>query len=188
MEITADDAVGAANTGAVVWVAMAVTAFGPGGDAPGGADDDVTLTLLSQPPMMFQDSRWRCRTVWARWRRRSIMLLTMVYGRNVPRCCTISVFVVFARTLTYSVGRCWATRLRTWSLWPCGFSQVQGPCGRSRVLLQSCTFLAMRTARETCCRIGCRGRGVQSACTQASSTRSCGGRTHPRYGVGGGFT
>ena len=35
---------------------MTVTAFGPGGDAPGDVDDDVTLTLLSQRPMMFQNS------------------------------------------------------------------------------------------------------------------------------------
>ena len=35
---------------------MAVTAVGPGGDAPGDVDDDVTLTLLSQRPMMFQDA------------------------------------------------------------------------------------------------------------------------------------
>ena len=42
--------------------------------------------------------------------------LTMAYGRNVPRCCAISFFAVFARVLTYSVGRCWTTRLRTWSL------------------------------------------------------------------------
>ena len=35
---------------------MAVTAFGPGGDALGDLDDDVTLKLLSQRPVMFQDS------------------------------------------------------------------------------------------------------------------------------------
>ena len=35
---------------------MAVTALGPGGDAPGDVDDDVTLELLSQRPMVFQDS------------------------------------------------------------------------------------------------------------------------------------
>ena len=35
---------------------MVVTAFGPGGGAPGDVDDDATLTLLSQRPMMFQDS------------------------------------------------------------------------------------------------------------------------------------
>ena len=35
---------------------MAVTAFGPGGGAPGDVDDDITLTLLSQRPMIFQKS------------------------------------------------------------------------------------------------------------------------------------
>ena len=46
MEITAG-AVGEPNAGAVLRAAMAVTAFGPGGDASGDVDDDVTLTLLS---------------------------------------------------------------------------------------------------------------------------------------------
>ena len=55
IEITAG-AVGEHNAGAVLRGAMAVTAFGPRGDAPGDADDDVTLTLLSQRSMMFQDS------------------------------------------------------------------------------------------------------------------------------------
>ena len=47
MEITAGCDVGEPNAGAVVRLAMAVTAFGPGGDVPGDVDDDVTLTLLS---------------------------------------------------------------------------------------------------------------------------------------------
>ena len=55
MEITSG-AVGKPNAGAVLRAAMAVTAFGPGGDAPGDVNDDVTLTLLSQRPMMLQDS------------------------------------------------------------------------------------------------------------------------------------
>ena len=55
MEATAS-AVDEPNAGAVLRVAMAVTAFGPGGDAPGDVDDDVRQTLLSQRPMMFQDS------------------------------------------------------------------------------------------------------------------------------------
>ena len=46
MENTAG-AVGEPNAGAVLRAAMAVTAFRPGGDAPGDADDDATLTLLS---------------------------------------------------------------------------------------------------------------------------------------------
>ena len=45
------------NAGAVLWEAMAVTAFGPGGDASGDVEDEVTLMLLSQRPMMFQDSK-----------------------------------------------------------------------------------------------------------------------------------
>ena len=53
METTAG-AVGEPNAGAVLRAAMAVTAFGPGGDAPGDVDDDVTLALLSQLPMMFK--------------------------------------------------------------------------------------------------------------------------------------
>ena len=38
--------VGEPNAGAVQRAAMAVTAFGPGGDAPDDEDDGVTLTLL----------------------------------------------------------------------------------------------------------------------------------------------
>ena len=55
MEITAG-AVGEPNASAVMRAAMVVTAFGPGGDETGDVDDDVTLTLLSQRPMMFLDS------------------------------------------------------------------------------------------------------------------------------------
>ena len=47
---------GEPNDGAVLRAAMAVTAFVPGGDAPGDVDDDVALTLPSQRPMTFQDS------------------------------------------------------------------------------------------------------------------------------------
>ena len=47
MEATAG-AVDDPNAGAVLRAAMAVTAFGPGGGAPGDVDDDATLTLLSQ--------------------------------------------------------------------------------------------------------------------------------------------
>ena len=35
---------------------MAITAFAPGGGAPGEVSDDATLTLLFQRPMMFEDS------------------------------------------------------------------------------------------------------------------------------------
>ena len=56
MEATAG-AVDEPNAGAVLRAAMAVTALGPGGGAPGDVDDDATLTLLSQRPMMFQESK-----------------------------------------------------------------------------------------------------------------------------------
>ena len=54
-EITAG-AAGEPNAGAVLRAAMAATAFGPGGDAPGDVDDDVALMVLSRRSMMFQDS------------------------------------------------------------------------------------------------------------------------------------
>ena len=82
MEFTAG-AVGEPNASAVLRAAMAATAFGPGGDAPGDVDDDVTLTLLSQRPMLFQDSEVEMQDR-VRWRRRSMTLLTMAYRRNVP--------------------------------------------------------------------------------------------------------
>ena len=44
------------NGGAALQSAMAVTAFRPGGDAPGNVNDEVTLTLPSQRTMIFQDS------------------------------------------------------------------------------------------------------------------------------------
>ena len=55
MELTARS-VGEPNDGAVLRAAMSVTVFVPGGDAPGDVDDEVTLTLSSQRPMIFQDS------------------------------------------------------------------------------------------------------------------------------------
>ena len=50
MEITAGGAVGEPNAGAVVRAAMVVTAFGPGGNAPGDVDDDVCLLYTSPSP------------------------------------------------------------------------------------------------------------------------------------------
>ena len=54
MEFTAP-AMGEPNAGAVLPAAITVTAFGAGGDAPNDVDDEITLTLRSQRPMMFQD-------------------------------------------------------------------------------------------------------------------------------------
>ena len=47
--------VGEPNDGAALRAAMAVTAFVPGGDAPSDVDDEVTLRLPSQQPMMSKD-------------------------------------------------------------------------------------------------------------------------------------
>ena len=50
--MTTAGAVGEPNDSTVLRAAMAVTAFGPGGDAPGDVDDDATLMLPSQRPMI----------------------------------------------------------------------------------------------------------------------------------------
>ena len=91
------------NHGAVLRAAMAVTAFVLGGDAPGDLDDEVTLTLPSQRPMIFQDSEMKMRD--------PVGVLETAVDNAVdhgsppdePRCCAIS---FFARTLTCYVGRC----------------------------------------------------------------------------------
>ena len=56
MELTAR-AVGELKAGAVLVAEMAVTALGPGGDAPGDVNNNVTVMLPSQRPMIFQDSK-----------------------------------------------------------------------------------------------------------------------------------
>ena len=53
MELTARS-VGEPIDCAVLRAVIAVTAFVSGGDAPGDVDDNVTLTLPSQRPMIFQ--------------------------------------------------------------------------------------------------------------------------------------
>ena len=115
------------NDGAVLRAAMAVTAFVPGGDAPGDVDDEVTLTLPSKRPTIFQDSKLEMRD--------RVGVLKTAVGNSVnydsppvPRCCVI---MFFARSLTCFAGRCWATHLHARSLWRSGFIQVQGWCGRS---------------------------------------------------------
>ena len=99
VKITAG-AVGEPNAGAVVRAAMAVTAFGPGGDAPGDVDDDVTLTLLSQRPMMFQDSEVEMKDRVGALETAVDDVVDHGLQPELPRCCAIS---FFARTLTYSV-------------------------------------------------------------------------------------
>ena len=46
---------GEPNAGAVLLVAIAITAFVPGVDAAGEVDDDVTPTLRPQRPMTLKD-------------------------------------------------------------------------------------------------------------------------------------
>ena len=117
MEITAGGTVGEPKAGAVVPVAMAVLAFGPGGNALGDVDDGVTLTLLSQRLMMFQDFEVEVQDHVGALE--TAVTDEVDYGVR-PECAkmlrAISFFAGFARALTYSVGRCWATRLRTWSV------------------------------------------------------------------------
>ena len=110
---TTGGAAGETNAGAMLRVAMAVTAFGPGGDAPGDVDDGVTLALLSQRPMMFHDDEVEMQDRVGALETAVDDAVDNAYRQNVPRCCAIS---FFARILTYSIGRCWATRLRAWSL------------------------------------------------------------------------
>ena len=55
MELTAR-AMGEPRAGALLRLVMAVTAFGSGGDVPGDVNDDVTLELVPQRPMVLQDS------------------------------------------------------------------------------------------------------------------------------------
>ena len=56
-------AVGETNAGVVLQSAIAVAAVMPGGDAPGGIDDEVTMTLCLNVPRGSRISRSRCRMV-----------------------------------------------------------------------------------------------------------------------------
>ena len=91
MELTARS-VGERNDGVVLRVAMTVTAFVPGGDAPGDVDDEVALTLPSQQPMIFQHSEVEMRD-------RVGMLETVVdiaveHG-SPPECTKMLRYIVF---------------------------------------------------------------------------------------------
>ena len=149
MEITAG-VVGEPKAGSVLRVATAFTSFGSGGDAPGDVDDDVTLTLLSQRPMMFQDSEVKMQDrMGALW---TAVDDDVEHGLRMRQ--DAARYRFSHAPFSYSVGRCWATHPRAWNLWPCRCSQVEGPCGLSRVFLLSCTSPAMTTSVETCCRVG----------------------------------
>ena len=102
MEVAAG-AVGVPNAGAVLRAAMAVTAFGPGGDVPGDVDDDVTLTLLSHRPIMFQDSEVEMQD---RVGSLETAVDDAVDHSLPPECAKMLRHIVFRTHLTYTVGRC----------------------------------------------------------------------------------
>ena len=111
MEATVS-AEGEPNAGAVLRAAMAVTAFGPDSGAPGDVDDDATPTPLFQRPMMFQDFEVE---VQDRVGALGTAVDDAVDHDVQPECAKMLREFFFARTLTYSVGCYWATRLYTWS-------------------------------------------------------------------------
>ena len=102
---------------------MAFTSFGPGGDAPGDVDDDVTLTLLSQRTMMFQDSEVemqdRMGTLWA--------AVDDVVENGLRMRQDAARYRFSHATFSYSVGRCWATHPRAWNLWPVSYTHLTLP-------------------------------------------------------------
>ena len=83
-------AAGEPNAGAVRRAAMAVMAFEPGGDALDNVDDDFTLTLLYQRPIIFQDSEVEMQGRVGALETVVDEAVTMAYRRNIPRCCSIS--------------------------------------------------------------------------------------------------
>ena len=122
IELTARS-VGEPNDGAVLRAAMAVTAFVPGGDAPGDLDDEVALTLPSQRPMIFQDSE-------AEMRDRAGVLETAVDNAvdhgSPPECAKMLRDIVFR---TYNDVLCRAAHMHARGLGRSGFIQGQGWCG-----------------------------------------------------------
>ena len=124
MELTARS-VFEPNNGAVLRAAMAVTAFAPGCDAPGDVNNEVTLTLPSQRPMIFQDSDVEIED--------HVGVLETAVDNSVdhdspPECAKMLSDIVFRTHLDVL---CRATHLHAESLWRSGFFQVQGWCGRN---------------------------------------------------------
>ena len=84
-----DGAVGEPDARDVLGMAIAITAFGT------AATRQVTWTMTSHLRCCLNDPRCsriprvKCKTVWVRWRRRSMTLLTLAFCRNVPRYCAI---------------------------------------------------------------------------------------------------
>ena len=89
--------VGGPNYCAVLRASMTVTAVVPGGHPPGDVVDEVTLTLPSQRPMIFQDSEVEMQLVFACCRRLSITLLAKT--RLSPECAKMLRDVIFRAQL-----------------------------------------------------------------------------------------
>ena len=139
------------NSGAVLRTAMAVTAFGPGGGAPGDVDDDATRTLLPQRPMMFQYSEVEMKDRMGASR----TAVDDAVGHDVPPECAKIVrdvvfrthFDVFRRALLDDP----PARVEPMTVrFQPGASAVRATPRASH----SCTSLAMRTAGQTCCCVG----------------------------------
>ena len=127
MEFTAL-AVGEPNAGAVPRAAMTVTAFGPGDD--GSADDmedEATLTLLSQRPMMFQDSQVEMQD---RVGALETVADNAVDHGSPPECAKMLRDILFRKHLDV-LRRPFLSDPPARSLRRSGFIQVQGWCGRS---------------------------------------------------------
>ena len=96
-------------------VAIVITSFGPGVDAPGEVDDDVTLTLMFQRPIYLEDPG-----VGARDHVDLFKALTDdVVDHGFPASCAkmlrdILIFSV-PRNMKYSVMRYRATHPHAWS-------------------------------------------------------------------------
>lgn len=118
-------AVGEPNAGAVLWVVIFVTAFGPGGDSLGGVDSIVTLMLPSQRSIIFLQFEVEMRD------------RVGVSGTAVdeafdhgfpPKCAKRYEISLFANILTIFVGNFRWTHRHAWSLWRYGVGQLHGWC------------------------------------------------------------
>ena len=138
MELTASS-VGKPNDGAVLRAAMAVTAFVPGGVAPGDVDDEVAPTLPSQRPIIFQGSEMEMRE--------GVGVLETAGDNAVdhgspPECAKILLDIVFCTHLDVL---CRALLGDPPARKKSGFIQVQGWCGRSPHL----NVIAYRGVRQS---------------------------------------
>ena len=113
--------------------------------------DDATLTLLSQRPMMFQESKVEIQDhVGALG-----TALKDADDHDLPPGCTKMLCdIVFCTHLDVFRRALLGDPPARMEPMTVGLQQLQGPCGQRCMLLLSCTSLAMRTSGRTCCRVG----------------------------------